>query len=66
MGPANPHKYYRMTKFMFCFVKSPHWFGSKSKIGGAQLEHVIKIMWFHLIPFSGVGGVTEKRWVHPA
>ena len=38
--------------------------GSKSKIGGAQWQYVIKILWkFHQISFSGMRGVADKRWV---
>ena len=61
-SPMSP--YSQMTKSMFCYVKPPNWFGSKSKIEGGQQEYVIKILYkFHQITFSGVGGVKDKGWL---
>ena len=56
-----------MTKSMLSYVKPPNWFWRKSKIGGVQWEHVIKVLRkFDSMSFSGVVGVIDKRWVPPA
>ena len=43
-------------------AKPPIWFGSNSKTGGVQWEHLLKVLWkFHSIPLGGVGGVADMR-----
>ena len=40
--PQSPHVNDTCQRPRFCFVKTSTWFGSKSKVGGAQYQNVQK------------------------